>query len=65
MALAITIADVSFYRTREAISLDYSPMERALVAAQALWFYAGKLLWPTDLAVVYPHWDVGIANPLA
>ena len=39
--------------------------ERALIAAHALWFYAGKLVWPTDLAVVYPLWEVDVADPLA
>ena len=23
-----------------------------------MWFYAGKLLWPTNLAVIYPLWDI-------
>ena len=36
--------------------------ERVLIAAPALWFYAGKLLWPVNLAVIYPHWD--LADPL-
>ena len=32
--------------------------QRFLVAGRALWFYAGKLLWPADLAFIYPRWDV-------
>ena len=36
-----------------------------LIAAQALWFYTGKLFWPTDLAVIYPRWDINAADPLA
>ncbi|MDE0284818.1 MAG: tetratricopeptide repeat protein [Gammaproteobacteria bacterium] len=63
--LAISLADLSFYQGREALSLDYSMPERVLVAAQALWFYAGKLVWPAGLAVVYPHWDVNAADPRA
>lgn len=35
-----------------------SPVERALVAGRALWFYTGKLLWPADLAFVYPRWEI-------
>ena len=46
----------------EPVSFDYSLVERVLIAAPALWFYAGKLLWPVDLAVIYPHWD--LADPL-
>ena len=45
--------------------LDYSLPERMLVASQALWFYAGKLVWPTDLAVIYPRWDISLGDPWA
>lgn len=65
VGLAIAAADTSFYRSKEAISFDYSLIERVLIAAHALWFYVGKLLWPTGLAVIYPHWEVRVADPLA
>ena len=65
IALCITAADIAFYRGREIVSLDYSLVERALIAARALWFYLGKLLLPTDLAVIYPLWEVRIADPAA
>ncbi len=32
--------------------------ERCLVAGRALWFYLGKLLWPSDLVFIYPRWTV-------
>ena len=64
VGLAIAVADVSFYNAREPVSLDYSPVERLLIAARALWFYAGKLLWPAELIVIYPHWEVGASDPL-
>ncbi len=63
--LAIAVADVLFYKNIEAVSFDYSMVERTLIAAHALCFYAGKLLWPTELAVIYPRWDIDVANPLA
>ena len=63
--LAITLVDLSFYNAREPLSLGYSMIERTLIAAHALWFYAGKLLWPTGLIVIYPHWEVSAADPLA
>ena len=63
--LAVTLADLSFYQGREALSLGYSMPERALIAGHALWFYAWKLLWPTNLAVIYPRWDISVLEPLA
>ena len=38
--------------------------ERFLVASRALWFYAGKLLWPANLVFSYPRWTVSAGNPL-
>ena len=64
VSFAIAIGSVQFYRKVEPISLDYSIVERVLIAAHALWFYVGKLLWPVELAIIYPHWDVNIADPV-
>ena len=61
---AIALADLSFYNAREPLSLGYTAAERLLIAARALWFYVGKLLWPVDLAVIYPHWEVGAGDPV-
>ena len=38
-------------------------MERMLVASRAVWFYAGKLLWPVNLTFSYPRWTISAANP--
>ena len=65
VGLVITVGDLSFYQSREVLSLDYSLIERTLIAARALWFYAGKLLWPSELAVIYPLWAIRVADPLA
>ena len=65
VGLVIAVGDLSFYRSVEPLSLGYSLTERTLIAARALWFYAGKLLWPTNLAVIYPLWDIRVADPLA
>ncbi|MDE2963983.1 MAG: tetratricopeptide repeat protein [Acidobacteriota bacterium] len=65
VALVITALDLSFYTSREPLDLGYSLAERVLIAARALWFYAGKLVWPADLAVIYPLWDVSAADPVA
>jgi tetratricopeptide (TPR) repeat protein len=32
--------------------------ERFVIAGKAVSFYAAKLLWPVNLAAVYPRWDV-------
>jgi len=34
---------------------------RVLVAGHAIWFYAGKLVWPYHLNFVYPRWTVDTA----
>ena len=65
VGLIAAVADTIFYQSREPLALGYSMAERVLIAAHALWFYAGKLLWPANLAVIYPHWEVNIADPLA
>ena len=62
---AIAAADLSFYDAREPLSLGYTAVERLLIAAHALWFYVGKLLWPGGLAVIYPHWETGAGDPVA
>ncbi len=33
-------------------------LERILIAGRALWFYAGKLLWPAQLTFIYPRWQI-------
>ena len=40
----------------------FSFFERCLIAGRTLCFYAGKLIWPTDLAFIYPRWaiDTGV-----
>jgi Flp pilus assembly protein TadD len=37
---------------------DLSWVDRCLIAGRALWFYAGKLVWPVDLAFIYERWVV-------
>jgi Flp pilus assembly protein TadD len=39
-------------------AFDFTPIERALIAGRALWFYAGKLLLPVNLVFSYPRWSV-------
>ncbi len=41
-----------------------SAVERILVAGRAIWFYAGKIAWPSDLMFIYPRWRIDAADPL-
>ncbi len=59
----IAAADLSYYE--EAVEMDHALFERPIVAAKVLWFYLGKLLWPTGLVAIYPRWEVDAADLLA
>ena len=65
VGLVIVLGDLSFYWSEGAVSLGYSLTERLLIATHALWFYVGKLLWPSGLAIIYPLWDIHVADLLA
>ncbi|HEX2855195.1 MAG TPA: tetratricopeptide repeat protein [Opitutaceae bacterium] len=45
----------------EGEAFAFSFVERCLIAGRAVWFYAGKLLWPADLVFIYPRWQVSAA----
>lgn len=40
-------------------------LERLIVAGRAVWFYLGKILWPTDLTFIYPQWQINTTDPWA
>ena len=65
IGVAITAADLAFYRGREVLELGYTLVERMLIAGRALWFYAGKLVWPVELAVIYPRWEIDAGSVAA
>ena len=55
-------ADLIFNRSQGVGGFGYSLIERGLIAARAVWFYLCKLLWPVDLGVIHPHWEVRTAR---
>ncbi|MGI9322780.1 MAG: tetratricopeptide repeat protein, partial [Pseudomonadales bacterium] len=62
LALILGIGDLNFFTGRTLIEFDYTPMERVIIISKALWFYAGKLLWPHPLLFIYHHGDYSPAN---
>ncbi|HOW90395.1 MAG TPA: hypothetical protein PL037_08930, partial [Elusimicrobiales bacterium] len=40
---------------------DLSAVEHILLAGRIVWFYAGKLLWPQPLMLIYPRWEISQA----
>jgi tetratricopeptide (TPR) repeat protein len=52
---------------RKLIGAEGAPFEltfiqRGLLAGRVIWFYAGKLVWPTELMFIYPRWNVAGAT---
>ncbi len=41
------------------------PLERLITASHAVWFYLGKLFWPTKLIFIYPQWTIEPNNLFA
>ena len=42
----------------KATILDFSLVDRCLIAGRAFWFQLGNLLWPSNLMFVYPRWEI-------
>jgi tetratricopeptide (TPR) repeat protein len=41
----------------EGAGFSLSLAHRFLLAGRVVWFYLGKLVWPTHLVFIYPHWN--------
>ncbi len=57
-ALLLGAWDGWVYHARYHYSAGLSLLERCLIAGRAVWFYAAKLLWPANLVIVYPRWEI-------
>lgn len=62
-AVGLALASVTVWMERATVGAtgeewDFSPFDRILIAGRALWFYAGKLLWPHPLIFFYPRWTI-------
>ncbi|MEY2542834.1 MAG: protein O-mannosyl-transferase [Verrucomicrobiota bacterium] len=42
-------------------TFDFSLLDRFLIAGRLFWFYLGELLWPRDLTLIYPAWNISQA----
>lgn len=48
----------------EGVVFELSLSQRCLLAGRVVWFYLGKLLWPADLAFIYPRWAIAPSDLL-
>ena len=59
VALGLTTAWLEKYHVgAQGEEWALSFLDRFLVAGRALWFYAGKLVWPYELTFIYPRWQI-------
>ena len=61
--LGFSLAMITVWMERStvgAVGADWalSPVDRFLIAGRAVWFYAGKLLWPAPLIFFYERWEL-------
>ena len=67
LALGMGLVSVWWERYHQGTRLALAPLgpiERILVASRALWFYLGKLIWPSNLTFIYPRWTIVSTRPL-
>jgi tetratricopeptide (TPR) repeat protein len=62
VGLALALCVVTFWEERnkigaEGMDFDATFAQRCLIAGHAFWFYLGKLIWPSNLCFIYPHWQ--------
>lgn len=45
----------------ESAEFSLTLLQRILLAGRVVWFYLGKLLWPVNLAFIYPRWVIDVS----
>jgi len=61
VGLGLALVTIWFERFRvQAIGPDFERTlaERIIIAGRAVWFYAGKLVWPANITFIYPRWTI-------
>jgi tetratricopeptide (TPR) repeat protein len=61
----VTVWWERFHQGTQGAVFSIGPVERVLIASRALWFYAGKLVWPADLTFSYPRWTISASDASA
>jgi protein O-mannosyl-transferase len=61
----VTVWWERYHQLTQGKLFEIGPVERVLIASRALWFYAGKLLWPVNLTFSYPRWTISASDPRA
>jgi tetratricopeptide (TPR) repeat protein len=61
----LTILWERYHQGTQGALFSMGPLQRLLLACRALWFYAGKLLWPANLIFSYPRWNISASDPSA
>jgi Flp pilus assembly protein TadD len=61
----VTVWWERYHQGTQGTLFSYGPAERLLIASRAVWFYAGKLVWPVNLTFSYPHWTINPVDPFA
>lgn len=56
--LVTTIYLESHHTSTRTDNNEMDLIDQCLIVGRALWFYAGKLIWPNPLTMIYPRWQI-------
>ena len=43
-------------------SFSLTVPQHLILAGREIWFYFGKIIWPSDLMFHYPHWEINVSE---